>query len=592
MPTAINAARRGSARFFPTSARRRSRSLALLAACGALALAGASCAPEPAPFDAVAQQRNERISASDPQARPMRPLPTTLENDYIPVTEGEPRPPHSPPATGPSFDVGPEVRIPLRELAQLAVANNFDVKVAAFQPAIDANRIIEAEANFDPTFFSDVTFQRDDNRAPGEIGSQNTPLASPFNNRDLISTADAGLKQNLESGGQVQLKYTAAQHNFDPDQFIPNTYDTSGLVLQLTQPLLKNFGADVNRAQITIAQQNRRISMLEFRKQVETTMRDLETAYWQLVDAERGVKIDEELLADTIKTADILERRVGQDVTRVQLSQANASVETRRASLIRSKAHVRDLSDQIKALINDPDLPVSGGTLVLPADQPLEQAVHFDLPDQVNTAMQNRFELGEQQLKIDTATTTLMVAKNFLLPQLNFVGSLGSQGLDASFGQAIDNQGHVSYSAGLQFEVPIGNREARAIYRRSALARDQAITSYQSEVEKVTLDVKTAMREVQTTWDEMYQRRKATFAQADSLLALDQREEGGEPLTPTFVQLKLDTQGTLAQARHDESTAVSNYNNALAQLEFVKGTILRYNNVVLQEEKNGNYMPH
>jgi hypothetical protein len=97
--------------------------------------------------------------------------------------------------------------------------------------------------------------------------------------------------------------------------------------------------------------------------------------------------------------------------------------------------------------------------------------------------------------------------------------------------------------------------------------------------------VKIAMREVQTTWDEMYQRRRATFAQADSLLALTQREDGGEPLTPTFVQLKLDTQGDLAQARHDESTAIANYNTALAALEFAKGTILRYNNVVLEEDK-------
>jgi outer membrane protein TolC len=551
----------------------------------ALGLCGASCSPEPAPFDAVAAQRLERLSASSPEQRPMRPLPTTLENDYIPVAAGEPQPPHYPPATGPSFDVGPEVRIPLRELAQRAVANNYDVRVAGFQPAIDANRIIEAEANFDPAFFSDLSFQRDDNRAAGVLDSLTSTPTVPYDNRDLIDTADVGVKQNLVSGGSISLRYTAQQTQYSPQRYVPEPYMSSDLVLSLTQPLLQNFGADVNRAQITIAQQNRRISLLEFRKQVETTLRDLETAYWQLVDAERGVKIDEQLLSETINTANILERRLGQDVTRVQLAQANAFVQTRRATLIRSKAHVRDLSDQIKRIINDPELPISSGTLILPADSPLEEPVHFDLPDQVNTALQNRYELGEQQLKIDQASTYLMVARNFLLPQLNFVGSLGTQGLAGDFGEAIEGQGHVSYSAGLQFSVPIGNRDARAIYRRTVLSREQAMTQYQSDVEQVTLDVKIAMREVQTTWDEMYQRRRATFAQADSLLALQQREEGGEPLTPTFVQLKLDTQGDLAQARHDESTAISNYNVAIASLEFAKGTILRYNNVVLEEDK-------
>jgi outer membrane protein len=558
--------------------------LRAFAAALLLAAAGVSCVHDPAPFDAVAEQRAERASTQNPEARPMRPLPTTLENDYMPTADSTHQP-HIPPATGPSFDVGVAVRLPLRELAQRAVANSYDIKVAGFQPAIDANRIIEAEANFDPTFFADANFQRDANRAPGVLGSENTPLAVPYDNRDLIDTLDTGIKQNLASGGQVSLKYTFQQSQYSPVRYVPEPYVSSDLVLSLTQPLLRNFGADVNAAQITIARSNRRISLLEFRKQVETTLKDLESAYWQEVDAERGVKIDEELLTSTIHTADILFRRVGQDVTRVQLSQANASVETRRATLIRSKAHVRDLSDAIKRLMNDPDFPISGGTLILPADAPLEQAVHFDLTDQVNTALQNRYELGEQQYKIDNASTTLLVAKNFLLPQLNFVGSLGLQGLAGNYGDSLEDNGNFSWAAGLQFEVPIGNREARAIYRRSALSRDQAITQYQSQIAQVTLDVKQAMREVQTTWDEMLQRRKARFAQADALLAISQREEGGEPLTPTFVQLKLDTQGSLAQARHDESTAVANYNVAIEQLEFVKGTLLRYNNVVMEDER-------
>ena len=48
-----------------------------------------------------------------------------------------------------------------------------------------------------------------------------------------------------------------------------------------------------------------------------------------------------DLLARTVRTADILSQRSGQDVSRVEVSQANASVESRRATLIRAQAAVR-----------------------------------------------------------------------------------------------------------------------------------------------------------------------------------------------------------------------------------------------------------
>ena len=75
------------------------------------------------------------------------------------------------------------------------------------------------------------------------------------------------------------------------------------------------------------------------------------------------------------------------------------------------------------------------------------------------------------------------VAKNNLLPQLNFVGNVGAQGLDDTLPNAYEewaDLNHWSYTLGLQLEVPIGNRAARAIWQRSLLQRQQAIESYRS----------------------------------------------------------------------------------------------------------------
>jgi outer membrane protein TolC len=273
----------------------------------------------------------------------------------------------------------------------------------------------------------------------------------------------------------------------------------------------------------------------------------------------------------------------------VQISQANASVENRRAALIRARARVRDLSDELKRRMNDPGIPVTGALLILPANDPLQQPVKFTLEDQIATGLENRLELGQQQLRIDSTYIAARVAKQNILPQLNLTGAVGAIGVDETDGKfdtAFSEQmtfDNISYAIGLQFEIPIGNRAARAGYRRSRLQQEQAIVQYAALIDQVAFDVKKALREVETTWEEMVATRQAVFANEDALYALRQREAANEPLTPEFVDRKLNQQERTADAKRAAAAAVSNYNNAIAQLELAKGTLLRYNNIVMEE---------
>jgi outer membrane protein TolC len=546
-----------------------------------------------APFNPRALQQEERASAAGTPLRPQRPLPTTLQSEF-PIGPNSSQPATTqaskvPPATGPAIGVGePVIRMPLRELIQRAVANSLDVKVAGYQPAIDQTRVTEAEARFDPTFFTNVQFSNSSILGP----SANSP-GQPPGSETLFRTysAQVGVRQDLESGGRIELRYEPARTHRYPEAsgFAGseiNPFWTSDLTLQITQPLLRDFGADVNRARIVINRNNQRISLLDFRDALEKNISDLERAYWQQVQAMRDVRISEELLDRTLRTGQILYDRSRQDVGRQQMSQANSSIETRRTLLIRARARVRDFSDQIKALMNDPEFPVTGQTLLLPADQPLTEQVQFDVEDQINTAMEARLELGQQQLRVDNAGVAADVAKNNLLPQLNLIGSAGPKGIGGQYVDALNDQwglDHFDYTVGLQLEVPIGNRAARAIWRRSQLQRMQAIDQYRGIVDKVALDVRTASREVDTTWEEMVGSTRARFAAADALAAIEERERGNEQLTPEFVNRKLDLQAQLAQTQSREAEASSNYMIAISRLEQAKGTLLRYNNILMEE---------
>lgn len=532
---------------------------------------------EPPPFNPQTLEQMQKAQIGAVISPEMRPLPTTLP--AVVGAQGNPLPRPSYATTQP---IGPELPMTLGEIIHRAVANNYQVRVAGYQAAIDEVRILEAEARFDPSVFVTPTLQR-------TYGAGGVSTTTPT--EVLSQSLEAGFRQTLPSGGQVQISDRATRNEItSPGSLFASagteTVYENQVIMQVTQPLLQNFGAEVNRARITVARNDQKISALEFRKELEQVLSDIEQAYWQEVRAIQEVQILQELLRNTENTLDILIKRLRQDVSMVQVAQARATVETRNAALIAARSRIGDLSDQLKRLMNDPDLTVASPVVLVPADRPVQQPLRFALSDLIETALQNRLELLEQKLRIDTASTIVKAAKNNALPQLNFVGSLGFQGLGDDFGEALRSQGDldfVNYSAGFQFEVPIGNRANRAIYQRTLLQRQQAIDQYRGLAEQVALDVTTAQRAVLTAWDQMVANRLARLAAEQALQAIEQREAAGEALTPTFVQLKLDRQASLADAQVQEIVAVTNYNIALANLERAKGTLLPYNNVVLKE---------
>ena len=413
------------------------------------------------------------------------------------------------------------------------------------------------------------------------------------------STAEPGIKQLLPSGGEVSLSYQFQYNYLTPQRFIENPYWDDQLKFQLTQPLLRNAGLEVNQARITIARNDTRVSVLDFRKALEDNVAELEKDYWQLEEAEQEVRIQNTLLHQTRVTADILFKQAGLGgvVSRVQTSQAQASIRSREAVLIRARARLRDISDDIKRRMNDPNFPVASEAVIMPADPPAETKIEFAVSEQVRTALANRLELGQQDLRISDADVALNVAINNAYPKLDLTTAITLEGIyqspkdakhpDGDFADTFHSQweadGHIGWSLGLAFELPLGNREARAIIRRAYLQRLQAIVQYRNLIDQVTLDVTQAVREVQTTWNEMGARRQARFAQADQLSAYEDRRANGEALTSTFVQLLLDAQERLADSERDEALAVASYQVAIARLERAKGTLLRYNNVVLAE---------
>jgi outer membrane protein len=553
-----------------------------LLAMGCVTVLLSGCGPGAPPFDPRAVQQAQREAASGTAPYPMRPLPTTVPALMGPSNEPLPWQP----LPSASRAQGPELRLSLRELIHRALLNNPDIRVAGYQPAIDEYRILEAMARFDPVVRASYQFQQQYSQStlpftvnPGQINA---------------NIWEASVGQTMATGAEARMTWRTVLNRFETvnDRAFPTpiiseeTIWDNQLVFQLTQPLLRDFGTKVNRARIFVARNDQRISELDFRDAVEKVVQQIEETYWDLVRAERDFEILQRIRDQSLATLVIIQIRMIQDASALELHQAEADLRTREADLVRARYELQELSDQLKRLMGDPDVPTAGPIQIRPADAPVTEPVQYALTDQLEAAFANRLDLEQQLRRIDNTRIIVDAARNNELPRLNLGASVGFQGLGDGFDDAFRSQrdgDFINYGIGVQFEWPLGNREARAITERTRLAHAQATERYRQLLQQVELEVTVAHRRVAAAWDLIIAHRLAVGPAANYLAGLQHRQDHGEPLTPNFVRLKLDAQAQLARAQQLENQAIAQYNIALAALEKQKGTLLRYNNILLSE---------
>jgi outer membrane protein len=475
-----------------------------------------------------------------------------------------------------------EVRIAFADVIRRTLVNNFAIAAASYNPAIQSARIVEAEALFDEVFF--VNFQ---------YNQQNRPSASELesNNSDLRNV-ESGIRKLLPTGMTVQTSYALTRTFTDLvfQTFNPTYFNT--FVVQFQQPLLRGFGLDYNRSQIEMTKIDREMSIERLRRDVREILFNVEQAYWQLLQARRVIGVASQHLSDLEVIQRDLEKRfqIGYDVYRVELSLTTSRIERSEAEFAGMVERVWDAEDALKRLMNDPGLNLSQNVGIIPVDAPTIEPIMFDELGEVTAGLSSREELHEAKLAIEKAQLGIGVAKNQALPKLDLlfryvVDGLGTNA-DRAFSQLSENDFH-EYVVGLQFEWPVGNRKAEAVLREARLQQAQAIAAERDVIENVIMEVKQAIRAIETDYDQIGPSARWVTAAAEWVEATKARQERRDPPT---LQVELDGYDALQISRRALLDSLVNYNVALVNLERAKGTLLDYNNIVIRPAENENGM--
>lgn len=466
------------------------------------------------------------------------------------------------------------VEVTLDQVVQWALANNPDIAVVSFDPAISREETIAAAAAFDYTVFADYNKTYTDQR----------PRAgSALATRTSTNQTAVGVRQTTITGADWSITADLTRTWDDAGVTTFNEAWEPTLAFTMTQPLLRGGWPDFNLATLRIARINERTSYEQFRQAVQESITNAVAAYWAVVRARRARVIQQQLVRATQGTLEKVKARMDFDATIVQHAQLESALASRKALEIQARKNIEDAEQALGRLVAHEQINVLTDYEIVPLTEPVESKVAIDPADQLLMALRHNPQLAQARLALATADINVDVARNQALPSLDFTAGVMWQGQGHTLHAAKEqfNSGdYLSYNLGFEFEYPIGNRERRADVRRTRLQRLKTVTQIQSTADMIAVTVGERIRQIHSSYEEMQAQKAAMKAARVHLKALEDSEIR-QRLTPEYLNVKLNAQTSVAQAELELIRAIVTYNTAIVELARETGTVLELHRVKL-----------
>lgn len=447
-------------------------------------------------------------------------------------------------ATWTGFALAEPVPLALDDAIKLALQRNQQIKVNAFGRSIAKADVLTALGRFDPA----LSFRR--NYTEDGAPASSNPLVA-----QVTQTDDASLA--LEGVSPWGLRYSlggSMENARGTYNRFTDTYATFGGVT-VTQPLLKGFGFGANLQTYRVAKADRAIADWEFRQTLIDTVTAVIGAYSDLVYAQKALQIAEisRALAAGLVEENEKRFRVG-SISESDITQARARTARREQSVIIARQDVHDATNQLRQLIGETEFSITPEGFVVAATPPA--SIHVDAGADLKTALAQRPDFQAAKLGIVKRQAVDAAARNRLLPQVDFVGSYGYNGLDRDFSASrrmVRESDNRSYTAGVVVSVPLTFAEGRGQARSARLQLRQAEADLTRIEQDIAIAVAQAAGQIETTRQRVEANRKAYDLAKQALDAELKKLRAGT--SSTFFVLNLQEELTYADLTHEASLA-------------------------------------
>jgi HAE1 family hydrophobic/amphiphilic exporter-1 len=504
----------------------------------------------------------------------------------------------------------------LKEAITLALENNKDIEVSRQSVQLAEFDLTAGEGFYEPRFSGNTQYER-----------ATLPNVSIFSTNK--TTTNSSIVGNARYQGFIKKLgtiYTAELNNArvstnNPISILSPQYNT-GLTFSVAQPLLRGRRFDNGRRIIEIAKRNLSLTDTQFRQRSIEIIANVQRAYWDLTFTLRNLEVQRDGVRDAKDQLAHNKRLVEEgQLAPVDIIAAETQVANFEQNVYIALEEVGRAENNLKNLIAENRNDSIWTESIVPTDSVELAAPRTTLTEALDLALQNRPEIEFNKVAADINEIDRRFYREQTKPQVDLVASYATSGIGGSqnenfrspfaaicdpnatdyqtclirqqqqtaqqqtFLQGIGGAAsgitdifsnrYPTFRIGVQFNLPLGNKTAKAQFGRSLVEGERVKTQREQVEQNIQVDVRNSLQAVRTSEARL---RSAAISRenGEKQYASEQRKlDAGQ----SNIYQVLERQTALMNARSAELRAQTELNKAIAELQRATGNSLKANNV-------------
>ncbi|WP_156332013.1 TolC family protein [Planktothricoides sp. SR001] len=447
----------------------------------------------------------------------------------------------------------------------LSLQNNRDIKNAYLQRIIERQDLAIAEAKFTPNFTPSV-----------EVVYNRNQIGAIATNQGEFNLG-ANLVVKIPTGAEISATWAGvrqAQNTLDSSTIVDQNSLVQNISLNFTQPLLRNFGTDINRASIEIARLNEQANILNLKNTLINNITITLRAYRSLLQAQEALKIQEIALASTQRQLESIDALIEAGRrARIDRTQAETNLANRQLDLLAA-------SNQLEAAKLDliSILDIDKTIQVVAIEQPAinhRELTSWDRESALSISLANNIDYLQSLIDIEIAKIDLLLAENNqkwdLSLQANYLNNLSN-----------NTENNNDLRAGISLSRTFGDRSLDSEVDRSKIKLEIVQNTLEEQREELEISVINVLRDVEFNLQQLEQAKKTRELSEQQLKNEQDKLKLG--VGNTRLIDVLDFEQDLVNAKNQELNATIAYLNALTDLYATLGITLDQWDITIEPE--------
>ena len=451
------------------------------------------------------------------------------------------------------------VELKLNDIVQLVVENNRTLKNNRLNRIIERQQLIEAESKFTPTVTPNFSVSVRENLTSDSSFDFGTDRSS---NNSALSFDDDSDEDNVDSSLEVGASLltplgTNITLTADP------LADFDSVRLEIRQPFIRGAGTKVNRASVRSARLTDTNRILELKQSLIDEITQAIRAYRSLVEAQEGVKIQQNSLNSRLRDLEVQRALVEAGRrSRADLVQQEASVAAAEEQLLNALNTLsRANSDVLEIIDTDENL-----NIVVPQES-IEALRDEDLLRQVAL---NKEEL--LQIAYSQRPDYLQAKRDVDIAQLNLIEPKDNRRLSLDVVSDLSLGDNAQASAGLELTRTFEDQSLKTAFESARIQLLQSQNTLEDVTETIEIEITDRVNDVNSNFAAIPKARQARELAQQRLEIVQELYQLGRNGVDIFQVTS--QQDAVVAAQNTELNAIINYLNARTDLEQSLGTTL------------------